>query len=79
VKSLLQGMEMVYRQLVTALTNEGVEEIKAVGEEFNPHLHQAVMQIESEDYKPNEIVEVLQKGYLLKDRIIRPALVKVNA
>jgi molecular chaperone GrpE len=78
-KSLLQGMEMVYRQLVTALTNEGVEEINAIGAEFDPHLHQAVMQVESEEYKPNEVVEVLQKGYLLKDRIIRPALVKVNA
>lgn len=79
LKLLLQGMDMVYRQLVTALNNEGVEEIDAKGAEFDPHLHQAVMQVESEEYKPNEVIEVLQKGYLLKDRIIRPALVKVNA
>jgi molecular chaperone GrpE len=79
MKSLLQGMDMVYRQLLTALTNEGVTEIVAIGAEFDPHLHQAVMQVESEEYKPNEVIEVLQKGYLLKDRIIRPALVKVNA
>jgi molecular chaperone GrpE len=79
VKSLHQGMEMVYRQLVSALNNEGVEEIKAEGSEFDPHLHQAIMQIESKDYKTNEIVEVLQKGYKLKDRVIRPALVKVNS
>lgn len=78
VKSLLQGMEMVYRQLVTALNNEGVSEIQALGAEFDPHQHQAVMQVESEEHKPNEVIEVLQKGYLLKDRIIRPALVKVN-
>lgn len=77
-KSLLQGMNMVYNQLAQALQNEGVETIKSVGEEFDPHLHQAVMQVEDENFNSNTVVEELQKGYKLKDRVIRPAMVKVN-
>lgn len=77
-KSLMQGVEMVYRSLLDALKNEGVEIIEAVGKEFDPHLHQAVMQAEDENYGPNIVVEEFQKGYMLKDRIIRPAMVKVN-
>ncbi|WP_102263645.1 nucleotide exchange factor GrpE [Mesobacillus jeotgali] len=77
-KSLKQGVEMVYRSLLDALKNEGVEIIEAVGKEFDPHLHQAVMQAEDENFGPNIVVEEFQKGYMLKDRIIRPAMVKVN-
>ncbi|WLD92137.1 nucleotide exchange factor GrpE [Alkalihalobacillus sp. AL-G] len=77
-KSLLQGVQMVYNQLIDALQKEGVEEINAKGEVFDPHLHQAVMQVQSEEYENNTVVEVLQKGYMLKDRVIRPAMVKVN-
>ncbi|WP_026558692.1 nucleotide exchange factor GrpE [Bacillus sp. J37] len=77
-KSLLQGMNMVYNQLVQALQNEGVELIKSVGEPFDPHLHQAVMQVEDDNFESNTVVEELQKGYKLKDRVIRPAMVKVN-
>ncbi|WLR56286.1 nucleotide exchange factor GrpE [Mesobacillus subterraneus] len=77
-KSLKQGVEMVYRSLLDALKNEGVEEIEGVGKEFDPHLHQAVMQAEDENFGHNIVVEEFQKGYMLKDRIIRPAMVKVN-
>lgn len=77
-KSLLQGMEMVYRQLTEALKSEGLEVIESVGQNFDPHYHQAVMQIESDEYEPNQVVEELQKGYKLKDRVIRPSMVKVN-
>ena len=77
-KSLLQGVKMVYNQLVQALQSEGVEAIKAVGEQFDPHLHQAVMQVEDENFDSNTVVEELQKGYILKDRVIRPSMVKVN-
>ncbi|NQD66357.1 nucleotide exchange factor GrpE [Bacillus haikouensis] len=77
-KTLLQGMEMVHRSLVDALKKEGVEPIEAVGEEFDPHLHQAVMQTEDENYGSNIVVEEFQKGYKLKDRVIRPSMVKVN-
>ncbi|WP_421174979.1 nucleotide exchange factor GrpE [Metabacillus dongyingensis] len=77
-QSLLQGMDMVYRQLVQALQNEGIEAIQAEGQPFDPHLHQAVMQVEDDQYESNVVIEEFQKGYKLKDRIIRPAMVKVN-
>lgn len=77
-KSLLQGMDMVYNGIVEALKKEGVEAIESVGKEFDPHLHQAVMQVQDENFESNTIVEELQKGYMLKDRVIRPAMVKVN-
>lgn len=77
-KSILQGMEMVYRSLLEALKKEGVEAIESVGKPFDPHLHQAVMQVEDSNYEPNTVVEEFQKGYKLKDRVIRPAMVKVS-
>nr|WP_263325672.1 nucleotide exchange factor GrpE [Neobacillus sp. Marseille-Q6967] len=75
---LLQGMEMVYRGLIEALKKEGVEPIEAVGKEFDPNFHQAVMQGEDPDFGSNIVIEEFQKGYLLKDRVIRPSMVKVN-
>lgn len=77
-KSLLQGMQMVYKGLLDALKKEGVEPIEAEGKEFDPHLHQAVMQVSDPDFASNIVVEEFQKGYLLKDRVIRPSMVKVN-
>jgi len=77
-QSLYTGMEMVYRGLLEALKKEGVEVIESVGSEFDPHLHQAVMQVEAEGTEPNMVVEEFQKGYKLKDRVIRPAMVKVS-
>ncbi|MBV7507542.1 nucleotide exchange factor GrpE [Bacillus sp. sid0103] len=77
-KTLLQGMDMVYRSLLDALKSEGVEPIESVGKEFDPHQHQAVMQGEDENYGSNIVTDEFQKGYLLKDRVIRPAMVKVN-
>ncbi|MDQ1001450.1 molecular chaperone GrpE [Neobacillus niacini] len=77
-RSLLQGMEMVYRSLVDALKKEGVEPIEAVGKEFDPNFHQAVMQGEDENYGSNIVSAEFQKGYMLKDRVIRPSMVKVN-
>lgn len=77
-KSLLQGMEMIYRSLLEAIKREGVEPIEAVGKEFDPHLHQAVMQVEEEGSAPGMVLEEFQKGYKLKDRIIRPSMVKVS-
>jgi molecular chaperone GrpE len=78
-KTLIQGMEMVYRQLSDALKQEGLTEILSVGEIFDPNLHQAVMQVEDAEFESNMVVEELQKGYMLKDRVLRPAMVKVNA
>jgi molecular chaperone GrpE len=77
-RSLLHGMEMVYRSLVDALKKEGVEPIEAVGKEFDPNFHQAVMQGEDENFGSNIVSAEFQKGYMLKDRVIRPSMVKVN-
>ena len=77
-KSILQGMEMVYRGLLDALQKEGVEVIEAEGKPFDPNLHQAVMQVEDADHEPGVVLEEFQKGYKLKDRVIRPTMVKVN-
>ena len=77
-KQLLKGVEMVYRQLLDALKTEGLEVIEAAGKEFDPNFHQAVMQVEDSNYDSNIVVDELQKGYMLKDRVIRPTMVKVN-
>ncbi|MGM8214163.1 nucleotide exchange factor GrpE [Bacillaceae bacterium W0354] len=78
MKSFIDGVKMVHQQLLTALNQVGVEEIKAENEMFDPQVHQAVMQVQEEGFESNQIVEVLQKGYVLKDRVIRPSMVKVN-
>ena len=77
-ESLKQGINMIYTNLVNILTNYGVTEIKALGEVFNPSIHQAVSKDNINDKDDNIILEVLQKGYMLKDKVIRPAMVKVN-
>ncbi|WP_010097064.1 nucleotide exchange factor GrpE [Ornithinibacillus scapharcae] len=77
-KSILDGISMVYRQLIDAMKSQGIEPIEAVGKEFDPNLHQAVMQVEDETAESNIVLEELQKGYVIKDRVIRPAMVKVN-
>jgi molecular chaperone GrpE len=76
--SLVDGITMVYRQLQDALKSQGVEVIESEGQTFDPNLHHAVMQIEDDEKESNTVVEELQKGYMLKDRVVRPAMVKVN-
>ncbi|MBC1307132.1 nucleotide exchange factor GrpE [Listeria booriae] len=78
MEALLTGMKMVYGQIMTALEAEGVEVIPALGEQFDPNFHQAVMQDDDSTKESNEITMELQKGYKLKDRVIRPSMVKVN-
>lgn len=77
-KNIIQGVDMIYRQLQTVLENQGVKEIKTDGELFDPNLHQAIAQVNEEGFESGQITETLQKGYELKDRVIRPAMVKVN-
>jgi molecular chaperone GrpE len=78
-ESLLKGIQMVYDQLQQALEQEGVTVIPTAGETFDPHIHEAVMQVQEEGYDSGVVVEELQKGYLLNERVVRPAMVKVNA
>lgn len=77
-ESLKRGIEMVQKHLMDALTSNGVTEIKAEGEKFDPNIHQAVQTVpaESDDQK-DHVTKVLQRGYRLKDRVLRPAMVMV--
>lgn len=73
----VEGMEKIYKQLMTALDEMGVKPIEAVGQEFNPDFHNAVMHVEDEEAGENVIVEEFQKGYLYKDFVVRHSMVKV--
>ena len=72
-----QGMQMIYKQLMTSLEEAGVTTIEAVGQEFNPEFHNAVMHVEDEAFGENEVIEEFQKGYLYRDSVIRHSMVKV--
>ena len=72
-----QGMEMIYKQLMTELENMDVKPIPAVGEEFNPDFHNAVMQVESEEYESGVVAQELQKGYTYRDSVVRHSMVAV--
>lgn len=70
------GFELIYKSLQKILEKYGVQEIKEIGE-FDPNLHEAIMQVESADHKPGDIVQILQKGYMFKGQVLRPAKVSV--
>ncbi|GGE47276.1 protein GrpE [Pullulanibacillus camelliae] len=78
-KAFKQGVEMVFKQFMSALEKEGVEAIEPLHQPFDPNDHQAVMQDEESDHEPNTVTEVLQKGFKLNGRVLRPAMVKVRA
>jgi len=71
------GVKMIYAQFINSLANIGVEEIKSVGEQFDPEVHNAVFHEEDESKPDNTVTEALQKGYIKGDKVIRPAMVKV--
>lgn len=75
--STYKGIEMILKQMLDVMTSVGVEEIPAEGEPFDPNVHAAVMHIEDESCDENVVVEVFQKGYKHRDKVIRPAMVKV--
>ena len=79
IKSLLKGVEMVYDGLLNVLKSEGVELIETENAQFDPNYHHAVMQEEDSEKESGAILDTFQKGYKLKDRVIRPAMVKVNS
>ena len=73
----LEGMEMILKQLQAVLERAGVAEIKCLGEDFDPNFHNAVMTEDSAEYESGKVTAVLQKGYILNSRVVRPAMVKV--
>lgn len=74
----VDGMNRVYKQLLTELDNIGVKPIEAVGQEFDPNLHNAVMQVASEEYESGVIAQELQKGYTYRDNVVRHSMVAVT-
>lgn len=73
-----EGMEMIFKQLKGVLEKSGLEEIKALGEGFDPNFHNAVMTEDNDQFESGSVTEVLQKGYTLNGKVIRPSMVKVN-
>ncbi len=76
-KPFADGMEMIYRQLMTQLDAMGVKSIEAVGQDFDPNLHNAVMQVDSEEYESGKVAQELQKGYMYHDTVVRHSMVGV--
>lgn len=74
----VQGVAIIFNQLKNTLEKQGLEQIRAKGEFFDPHLHEAIIKVELDEYADNVIVEEMRKGYKLKDRVLRPTMVKVN-
>jgi len=77
IDGLLSGIEMVFQQLQDLLQQNGLEPVKALGQVFDPNVHEAVSTGPSDDFEDNQICEVFQNGYKLKDRLVRPAMVQV--
>ncbi|KRG10304.1 nucleotide exchange factor GrpE [Staphylococcus sp. NAM3COL9] len=77
-QSLKKGVEMIHESLINALKENGLELIETEGHQFDPNFHQAVVQDDNPDFESGEITQELQKGYKLKERVLRPSMVKVN-
>ncbi|MFI3230200.1 MAG: nucleotide exchange factor GrpE [bacterium] len=75
--NMYKGLDMIFNQFLEVFEGVGVEEVVGVGEEFDPNIHNAVMHIEDETLGANVVAEVLQKGYILNGKVIRPSMVKV--
>jgi molecular chaperone GrpE len=72
-----EGIELVYRKFASILEAEGVKVMQAQGQTFDPNLHEAISQEENSEYESGQIIEVIKQGYLLGDRVLRPALVRI--
>ena len=77
-RSILEGIKLIQKQMNEVLTNYGLKQIPSVGEKFDPNRHEAIMKVESETHEDGTVIEEVQKGYTLNDRLIRPAAVKVT-
>lgn len=78
VQNVVKGVDMIYRQLLQVLEQAGMTKIEAVGHAFDPNLHEAIMQVDDDSVPEDTVVEELRAGYMLKERVIRPTMVKVS-
>jgi molecular chaperone GrpE len=76
-KKLAEGVELTERGLITALERFGIKRVAAVGQRFDPHIHQAMMEVETDQAPPGTVVHEMQAGYTIHDRLLRPALVSI--
>jgi molecular chaperone GrpE len=72
-----EGIDLIYRKLLNFLENEGVTQMQAEGQDFDPMLHEAVSSEENDQYESGQIIEVIQQGYMIGDKVLRPAMVRV--
>ena len=79
VRQILEGVELTYRAFLQTLEKFGVQEVAALGEAFDPNVHEAVRQVPSDEHPSGTVTAVFQKGYLLVDRLLRPAMVAVSS
>ena len=78
VTAIKEGLELTYKQLLSALEKSNITQVDPEGEAFNPERHQAMSMVPSADHEPNTVIQVFQKGYLLNERLLRPAMVIVS-
>ncbi len=79
VSKLREGTEMTLKMFLNAIDKFGIKSVHPVNEEFNPEHHQAMSMVDSDEHEPNTVIDVMQKGYLLNDRLVRPAMVVVSS
>jgi molecular chaperone GrpE len=72
-----EGMQLIYKQMMNILQAMGLKQISALGEQFDPNIHQAVAREDTTEHENNEVIEEMQKGYIFRDKLLRPAIVKV--
>lgn len=77
-QNVIKGVEMLYRQIMQVLEHAGMSKIEAVGQPFDPNLHEAIMQVDDDSVPEDTVVEELRAGYVLNERVIRPSMVKVS-
>lgn len=76
--AIIEGIKLTLSELDKILNSHGIQIIESLGKQFDPHIHQAMIEIESEDQEPGIIVQVMQEGFMIQDRLLRPALVGVS-
>lgn len=76
---IIEGVKLIYDQFKQALEKQGLKAVDPAGDRFDPYFHEAIMQVESDEHEDNTVVEVFQKGYLINDHLLRPAIVKVSS